>query len=49
MKLFATAGEDEPTNSGLKEDSDVISALQSHENDRSQSPYMTPAPAATVP
>jgi hypothetical protein len=27
MKLLATAGEDEPTNGGLKEDSDIISAL----------------------
>jgi hypothetical protein len=49
MKLLATAGEDEPTNGRLKEDSDVISAPQSHENDRSQSPYIIPAPAATVP
>jgi hypothetical protein len=36
MKLLATSSEDEPTNGGLKEDSDVISAPQSYENDRSQ-------------
>ena len=35
MKLLATVGDDEPIDSGLKEDSDVISALQSHENNRS--------------
>jgi hypothetical protein len=46
MKLLATAGDDEPIDGGLKEDSDVISAPQSHENDRSQSPHMTPALAA---
>jgi hypothetical protein len=34
MKLLA-AGEDEPTNGRLKEDSDIISTPQSHENDRS--------------
>jgi hypothetical protein len=45
MKLLATAG-DEPIDGGLKEDGDVISAPQSHENDRSHSPRMTPAPAA---
>jgi hypothetical protein len=46
MKLLDTAGDDEPIDGGLKEDSDVINALQSHENDRSQSPHMTPAPTA---
>jgi hypothetical protein len=46
MKLLATAGDDEPIDSRLKGDSDVISARQSHENDRSQSPHMTPAPTA---
>jgi hypothetical protein len=45
MKLLATAG-DEPIDGGLKEDGDVISAPQSHENDRCHSPRMTPAPAA---
>ena len=29
MKLLATAGEDEPIDGGLEEDSDAISALQS--------------------
>ena len=29
-----------------KEDSDVISSLQSREDDRSHSPYMAPAPPA---
>jgi hypothetical protein len=43
MKLFATASEDKPTNGRLKENSNVISVPQSHESDRSQSPYMTPA------
>jgi hypothetical protein len=46
MKLLATAGGDEPIDGGLKEDGDVISEPQSHEDDRSQSPYVTPAPAA---
>ena len=46
VKLLATAGDDESIDSGLKEDSDVINALQSHGNDRSQSPYIIPAPAA---
>lgn len=46
MNLLATAGDDEPIDTRLKEDSDVISAPQSHRNDRSHSPYMTPAPAA---
>jgi hypothetical protein len=45
IKLLATAG-DEPIDGGLKEDSDAISALQSHENDGSHSPHMTPAPTA---
>jgi hypothetical protein len=49
MKLLATAGDDEPIDSGLKEDSDIISAPQSHENDRSHSPYITPTPAAPAP
>ena len=49
MKLLATAGDDEPIDSGLKEDSDAISALQSQENDRSHSPHMTPAPTPAVP
>jgi hypothetical protein len=49
MKLLATAGDGEPIDSGLKEDTDVISAPQSHENDRSHSPHMTPTPAATAP
>ena len=44
MKLLATAGDGEPIDGGLKEDSDVINAPQSHENDWSQSPHMTPAP-----
>jgi hypothetical protein len=47
MKLLATASDDEPIDGGLKENSDVINAPQSHENDRSRSPYMTPAPAGT--
>ena len=34
---------------GLKEDSDVINAPQSHENDMSHSSHMTPALAATAP
>jgi hypothetical protein len=38
IKLLATASNDDPIDNRLKEDSDVISALQSHENDRSQSP-----------
>jgi hypothetical protein len=46
IKLLATAGDDEPIDGGLKEDSDAISALQSQENDRSHSPHMTPAPTA---
>ena len=46
MKLLATAGEDEPIDGGLNEDSDAISAPQSQENDRSHSPHMTPAPTA---
>jgi hypothetical protein len=49
MKLLATASEDEPIDSRLKEDSNVISAPQSHENDGSHSPHITPAPAATAP
>jgi hypothetical protein len=49
MKLLATAGEDESIDSGLKEDSHVISAPQSHENDGSHSPHITTAPAATAP
>jgi hypothetical protein len=50
MKLLATAVVDEPVDGGLKEDSDVISSSQNHEN-RSQSLHMTPtlaAPAATA-
>jgi hypothetical protein len=46
IKLLATAGDDEPIDGGLKEDSNVIGALQSYENDRSQSPYITPTLAA---
>jgi hypothetical protein len=45
-KLLAISGDDEPIDSRLKEDSDVKNAPQSHENDRSHSPYITPAPAA---
>jgi hypothetical protein len=45
MKLLTTAG-DEPIDGGLKEDSDVIGAPQSHENDKSHSPRIIPAPAA---
>jgi len=46
MKLLATtAVDDEPIGGGLKEDSDVMSSSQSHEN-RSQSLRMTPTPAA---
>ena len=51
MKLLATAVVDEPVDGGLKEDSDVISSSQNHEN-RSQSLHMTPtlaAPAAIAP
>jgi hypothetical protein len=46
IKLLATAGEEEPIDGGLEEDSDAISALQSQGNDRSHSPHMTPAPTA---
>jgi hypothetical protein len=52
LKLLATAGDDEPIDSRLKEDSNIISAPQSHEDDRCHSPYMTTAPtvqAATAP
>jgi hypothetical protein len=51
MKLLTTAGEDEPIDGGLKEDSDAISAAKSPENDRSHFPHMTPlaALAATAP
>jgi hypothetical protein len=45
MKLLATADDDEPIDGRLKEDSDVISSSQNHEN-RSQSLHMTPTPAA---
>jgi hypothetical protein len=45
MKLFAIAVDDELIDGGLKDDSDVISSLQSYEN-RSQSLYITPTPAA---
>ena len=43
MKLLATI------DGRLEEDSDVINAPQSHENDWSQSSHMIPAPAATAP
>jgi len=43
MKLLATASDDKPIDGRFEEDSDVISALQSHENDRSYSLHMTPA------
>jgi hypothetical protein len=49
IKLLATASNDDPIDNRLKEDSDVISALQSHENDGCHSPYITPAPAAPAP
>jgi len=46
MELLATAGDDEPIDDGLKEDSDAINAPLSDENDKSQSPQLPPAPAA---
>ena len=55
IKLLATVDDDKPIDGGLKEDSNAISVLQSQENDRSYSPYMTPAltapavPAVTAP
>jgi hypothetical protein len=48
MKLLPTAGDGEPIDGGLKEDSDVISAPQSCATESSHSPHITPAPAATA-
>jgi hypothetical protein len=45
IKLLATAVGNEPIDSRLKEDSDIISLSQSYEN-RSQSLYIIPTPAA---
>jgi hypothetical protein len=45
MKLLATAVDDEPIDSRLKEDSEVTSSSQSHEN-RSRSLHMTSTSAA---
>jgi hypothetical protein len=36
-------------NGGLREDSDFTNAPESHTNNMSYSPHMTPAPAATAP
>jgi hypothetical protein len=49
MKLLSTAGDEEPTDGGLNEDSDAISAPQSRTNNGFHSPHMTPAPTATAP
>jgi len=48
IKLLTATGDSEldrndSTGDGLKEDSNAISAPQSHENDRPHSPHMTPA------
>jgi hypothetical protein len=45
MKLLATVVDDEPIDGRLKEDSDVTSSLQSHEN-RSRSLYIISTSAA---
>jgi hypothetical protein len=49
MKLLATAGDGEPVDGGLKENSDTISTPQNNEIDRSHSLHTTPAPPATAP
>jgi hypothetical protein len=46
LKLLAFVAANKLTDGGLKEEGDGISALQSHENDRSHSSLMTPTLAA---
>ena len=46
LKLLASVAANKPTDGGLKEEGDGISALQSHENDIPHSSHMTLALAA---